>query len=532
MPKIVPASGSLSAKIAIIGEAPGEQEEKLGQPFIGRAGERLDTFLAEHKILRDELYITNVVKERPPSNDISIFIKPPNAKGEVRTTDAYDMYERQLHQELEHCRANVFVPVGNVALYALTRRWYILRERGSILRADEETIGDKKVIPTIHPAATFHAPLFAYSIKRDFQLIKRESSSPTIPPPTFKLTLDPSYTESMNYLASLQSGSIVAYDIEVSGAYELSCISFARPDNTAISIPFHTLDRRELLIPMQETNIMLEIARVLEDPSILKVAHNSIFDNTFMFHRYGIRVQTCDDTMIMHGILYPELPKTLAYLTSMYTEVPFYKDDGDEGKTGYGDDLTFWEYNAKDSAVLTLIAPELIRRLDRQGNLATYHHQLKCVEPLSFMEMKGIHVNREGIVAGSSEEAKQISVLEHKLEKLMQERLKDPTFKLPKTFAGSHKQKCAYFYGACKQQPYTKMDKKTKKSKPYCDNKALTRLARKGIKEAELMVEISHRKKLVSSYLGVRFDPDGRLRGSWNPVMKSGRFSCQQIWRG
>lgn len=437
MPKIVPPSGSLSAKIAIIGEAPGETEVHEGKPFVGKAGDRLDSFLAEHKILREEIYITNVIKERPPSNDVSIFIKAPNKKGEVWTSDAYDLYEHQLHQELEHCKANVFVPVGNVALYALTRRWFILRERGSILRS-VQSLGDRKVIPTIHPAATFHAPLFSFSCKRDFGLIKRESLSPVIKGQNLDLVLNPSFSLALECLQRIQSGEIAAYDIEVSSKYQLSCISFACR-GSSICIPFQRFsDFKNPYTPQQEADLMLEIARILEDPSILKIAHNSIFDNTFMYYRYGIVVNTCDDTMIMHGILYPELPKSLAFLTSMYTTIPFYKDEGEEGKKGYGDDMKFWEYSAKDSLVLLKFHKQLLERLDKQGNLLTYLHQLRCVRPLSFMEIRGINVQKKGIVDQGAVLGTEIIKLQQELQQLMRERLGDPTYKLPKTFAGSH----------------------------------------------------------------------------------------------
>jgi len=532
-PRIVPPSGPLTAKIALIGEAPGREEDEQGKPFVGKAGRKLDTFLGEHGLLREELYITNVIKERPPANDVSVFIKPPNKKGEVKTTAAYDAYEWALWLELRECKANVYVPLGNVAMYALTRRWYILRERGSILQAVVGT-GAYKTIPTIHPAATFHAPLYSYSIKRDFGLIKRESESSNIPNLDLGLILAPPYERAMAWLRNIRSGTpLCAYDIEVSSSYRLSCISFATAERGSISIPFQSFEGRAYFQGAEKEGLLLEMKRILEDPSIPIVAHNSIFDNTFMKLKHGITTCSCDDTMIMHNILYPEFPKSLAFLTSMYTTIPFYKDDGEEGKDGYGDDMAFWGYNAKDSAVLLPIHEELSKRLHKEGNWETYLHQLRCVAPLGFMELKGINVDQGAIVECGVELAKEILTLESELQEEIRKRTGDPAFVLPETFARSSKQKCAYFYGMLKHPPYVKRNKKTGKSVPTCDEKALLRLARKGIKEAQLLVEIGHRKKLVSSYLEVRFDKDGRLRGSWNPVgTKSGRFSCQQVWRG
>ena len=72
-PIIVQAEGNPNAKTWIIGEAPGEQEERLGRPFIGGSGKVLDSCLQEVGIKRSETYIDNVIQRRPPKNDFSIF---------------------------------------------------------------------------------------------------------------------------------------------------------------------------------------------------------------------------------------------------------------------------------------------------------------------------------------------------------------------------------------------------------------------------------------------------------------------------
>src|SRR3954453_12161724 len=64
----VPGEGSPDARVVIVGEAPGASEDKAGRPFVGRAGHLLDDLLAEAGLERDEVFITNVVKARPPGN--------------------------------------------------------------------------------------------------------------------------------------------------------------------------------------------------------------------------------------------------------------------------------------------------------------------------------------------------------------------------------------------------------------------------------------------------------------------------------
>ena len=65
---MVPGEGSPSAEVMLVGEAPGASEDELGRPFVGRAGRLLDELLAAAGLRRDEVYVTNVVKARPPGN--------------------------------------------------------------------------------------------------------------------------------------------------------------------------------------------------------------------------------------------------------------------------------------------------------------------------------------------------------------------------------------------------------------------------------------------------------------------------------
>ena len=70
----VSAEGPDNASIVLVGEAPGGYEAKLGRPFVGRSGKLLNLLLAQAGILREQCYVTNVIKERPPGNNIKPFI--------------------------------------------------------------------------------------------------------------------------------------------------------------------------------------------------------------------------------------------------------------------------------------------------------------------------------------------------------------------------------------------------------------------------------------------------------------------------
>ena len=111
MGRRVNPSGPKEALIAIVGEAPGKEESETGVPFCGGSGQLLTKTLRDVGLNRSEIYITNVVKERPPQNDLSRLHEVGISLQES---------ERELIEELRGTKANVIVPLGGVALKALT----------------------------------------------------------------------------------------------------------------------------------------------------------------------------------------------------------------------------------------------------------------------------------------------------------------------------------------------------------------------------------------------------------------------------
>lgn len=510
--KIVPGEGPPDARIVIVGEAPGAHEEKLGRPFVGPAGKLLSRLLARVGISRYSCYVTNVVKERPARNDISAFIRFRSKRVEV--TPPYREYEEELLEEIKAIKPNVVVPMGRVPLYALTRKHEIMKWRGSIL--ESETLPGTKVLPTIHPASALRQWIQTAIITTDLQKVKREAEYPDIRLPNRELLIRPTFDEAMSFLDSLMHYNEVAYDIEVVRG-EVSCISFAPSPWLAMSIPFHD-ERGNYFSPAEEAAIWRAIARLLESEDVMKLGQNLIFDSSFLFRKYGIITRPIDDTMIAHGILLPELPKGLDFLTSVYTNEPYYKDEGKQWKRPYIDYEQWWLYNAKDSAVVMEVMPQLRQELQRQGNTETYHVHVSLIEPLTFMTEHGFRVDVDGIRKASEEAGKQAEELERQLHEVAGEPLNP----------NSPKQLKEYFYIKKGERPY--VNKST--GNITVDETALKRLARKGYREADIILRLREIKKLKGTYLDVPLDSDGRLRSAYNPVgTKSGRLSSHRtIW--
>ncbi|MEM1511745.1 MAG: uracil-DNA glycosylase [Candidatus Jordarchaeales archaeon] len=138
---VVFGEGGVELRIMMIGEAPGREEDAQGRPFVGRAGRLLDELLRNIGVDRGSLYITNVVKCRPPGN------RPPR-KSEIEACKEY------LLGQLEAVKPRLVVLLGSVALRALLGEDYaVTSDRGNPLAR-----GELVFLPTLHPASALYNP--------------------------------------------------------------------------------------------------------------------------------------------------------------------------------------------------------------------------------------------------------------------------------------------------------------------------------------------------------------------------------------
>jgi uracil-DNA glycosylase family 4 len=511
--RIVPPDGRPDAKIAFVGEAPGEIEIRTGKPFTGPAGEQLWTICRSCGIGRHDCYITNVVKERPPANDISKFIT--FSKNGAVETPAFIEYKKQLFMELDNTTCNIIVPLGAVAMYALTSLTGITKRRGSVYHIQ---IGSRmrKVMPTIHPSAILRQYgnkgggnyLYSHYVRMDLRRAVRESASPEYKPTERSILVQPTFLEAITYLKGLKAAMEIGLDIEVVNE-EVSCISLSW-HNTSMSIPF-VHNGSEYLSPEQEVEVWEHIGSIMEDPNIKKIGQNFIFDCGFLFRKYGIRPVNVDCTMIEMAILFPDFPRGLDFITTMYTDLQYYKDDGKKYFKIGGDERDFWTYNAKDSLVCSETYPKLQAELVRQGNLDAYRRQSKMIEPCVYMQERGMRMDVTGMKAASVDAEKKLSAFQEELNQLAGMELNP----------NSPKQLIEYFYIKKRIKPYI-----GKEGNMTTDEDAMRRLARQGIKEAQIIRDMRRWRKLKGTYLDVKLSSDGRLRSAMNPgKTKTGRLA-------
>jgi uracil-DNA glycosylase len=167
--QVVFGTGDPDAGVMFIGEGPGFHEDRLGEPFVGAAGQLLNRMLGEIGLERADVYIANIVKCRPPGN------RDPEPE-EIEACTPW------LIEQLSLIQPQVVVTLGNFATkFVLNTTTGITRLRGQIHEWHGRT-----VIPTFHPAAILHgggerSPQFA-ALREDFGLIRRTLDAADEPP--------------------------------------------------------------------------------------------------------------------------------------------------------------------------------------------------------------------------------------------------------------------------------------------------------------------------------------------------------------
>lgn len=496
--------GFLTNSIALVGESLGEEELRQGRPFVGTSGRFLTALLAEAKITRSDCYLTNVIKEHAPKNDTSIFISF-NANGSVSTSAAYKEYEELLKEELSRFQGNVIVALGGVALWALCRKTGITKWRGSIL--ESTLLPGRKVIPCVHPSAALRQYDYKFLIVNDLGRARQEQTHPEIFLPKRNLRIMPTFLQAMEYLDKCEKQGTFAYDIEVftfQTSMRLSCISFALGPYDAMSIPI-IYKAHEYFSVEQEALIIKRFGSLISNPKLTKITQNGNFDATFLMEVYGIvsDFDSYEDTMVAQAHIAADFPKSLAFLVSIYTREPYYKEDGKQHKNTTYEWETLYEYNAKDSAVTYEIFTKQIPWLEKMGNMQAYRNKMKTLNPIALMQKIGIRVLTDKVSVLRKEINTYIQKQIIELHKLAKEPLNH----------NSPKQLITYFYVKKGISPYISR----KARKPTCDGKALKRLATKGHKEAQIILDIKHREVIKSRYLNVRLR-EGRLCTTFNPV--------------
>jgi len=490
----IPPIGPSDAKLAIVGEAPGAQEERLGLPFVGASGHLLDELLARNGHHRELCYITNVVKTRPRNNDFSAFYDKGKPKEELV------LAREELLEELERVKPNAILALGNEALRALTGRDGITKWRGSIL---DSPVG--KVIPSIHPAFVLRQyeqkTILNFDIKRAIE----QSEFPERKAPKARIHIWPSFSEVMSFLESLPR--TFTFDIETQGE-RVRCLGLGISREEAMCIPF-IKGGRESYWPIEEEKVILgKLWEIFRSQEYRSVAQNFPFDATILEKEFGFEVRNLwMDTMVAQHCCYSELPKSLDFLCSIYTEHGYYagiqhKDDNQE-----------WIYNGMDCIVTYEVMEKLILEMKNLKVEDFYRrHAHPVMITLAKMSNRGLLVDKKVVeemrVHCKGEIEKALAILPEGVNPASPKQLKE------------------YLFGVLKMKPYLS------KGKVSTDEEVIEKLISKYPKHKEVLQAILTYRgnaKLISTYLDSTLSGEGRLTTAFHATgTVTGRVSSRK----
>ena len=422
------SKGSRKAKIVIVGEAPGRDEEIAGLPFVGMSGKELDKMLVDAGIFKtdatgkilnyDDVYFTNVVLIRPRDNDISEWLHPGKrrVKGKKPTPAHWVPYRgwqcephvvedcRRLIEELKEIKPNVVVCVGRTPFWALcqegidAKKGTISRWRGSTLVSD--VIPGLKVIPTFHPAFILRAWYNRRITVQDLRRASWASRSPEVEDPSWEFTIAPTYEQAVTFLQGLlfrlEEGPVkMTCDIE--GAQKKTlCVGIGISAKQAICIPI--LYKFDFWFPPDQRFIVHWLmAKVLSHKNAKVINQNIPFDTQFLVEDLIIYPNIYWDTMVAQNVLWPGTPMNLAYQASMYcAQYRYWKDDSEEfwkvKRISNWEEI--WFYNCEDAARTFEVQERQEESLARRHLTTQFDFMMSKVFKLIMKIMfKGVRVN-------------------------------------------------------------------------------------------------------------------------------------------
>lgn len=348
-------NGPKAASVVLVGEAWGENEEKLGgTPFVGWSGYELSRMLAEAGLTpepaleprqysnlmlqdwwaRQGLLLTNVLAFRPAGNKLAAvcgkkaqvgpgYSLPPLGKDGYLLPQYLPELQR-LKVELEAYDRTCIVALGATASWALIRNSKITAIRGAT--AQSTLCPGLKVLPTYHPAGILRNWMWRSIAMCDFsKLERRERHFAQIRRPNRRVIINPTLTELRDWVK--RPTRQLGVDTETKRG-QIEMVGLARSVDDAIVVPF--MDQRKPSgsywpSAEDEAEAWRALCFLLDNPAIGKVFQNGLYDVQYFIRRSPCRPTVTDDTMLLSHALFPELPKGLGFLGSLYSDEASWK---------------------------------------------------------------------------------------------------------------------------------------------------------------------------------------------------------------
>ena len=548
---MIPAALVPNSKIMLVGEFASESDIVSNTPY-GRQVE-LGKMLGEAGLSRSRVSLSLVVLGRVAGGNVAGCMALTKSK----ITPAHQLFQgrwvtqdviegvAQLVADIARVNPNVVVAMGNLALWALTGEWGVTNWRSSVM--ESILIPGLKVIPTLSPSIVHKQWSQRPLIVHDFKRVARESATSAISPPSYRFVIRPSFEQAECQLLALISQAEkelargnrwkLGVDIETRAGH-IACIAFAWTKLDAVCIPLmcqHSAEgywREE-----EEAALVRQMCKLLSLVTV--VGQNWNYDAQYIYRWWHFLCPSVIDTMVQQHTCFSNLPKNLAFLSSMYLDDHLYwKDDRTNwttGPKGEGEDK-YWAYNCTD-AVRTLAIHEVLSVVVEKmgmGELNKFQQTLTNPVVLNSM-LQGVRVDMKARQAFSEELQAEILVREEWILQVLEH---DLNIRSPKQMAD-------FFY---RQMGMKEIKHRTATGYAItCNDEALRVIMAREPILIPLIKRIMELRSLGvfhSTFIQAPLDTDGRIRTSFNTCgTETYRFSssknafgtglnCQNIPKG
>jgi uracil-DNA glycosylase family 4 len=498
----------------ILGESPNHQELEAGKPFVGNSGRELNKLLTDAGINRHECWISNVCKYFVPLTS-SKDKTPFHIRAEQYGIDINEQL-RDLQNEINAIKPNVILALGSSALWALSGKTNITNYRGSILHG----MGCK-FIPTYHPEHLLYnttgRELKGYWNKQvmvcDFKRALIESQSSELDLPKRTLTVCKSSFQLDDFIKRYKNYDKPAVDIEAIDCIP-SCIGIAFTPYEGISVPLWNVRGISNIHSSELINIWIMLSELLAKHEI--VGQNFKYDQDKIKRLGFIIKKLTSDTMLKAFAINPELPKNLAFNTSIYTREPYYKDEGanfDITKQSI-DDL--YKYNARDACVTKEIDLAMDIDLDTLNLKDYYENFIMHLHGLYLeIESQGFHIDNEKKEALFQKYITWSENLQHELFSLVGDHVNVNSPKQVKILLFENL-KCPIRSGTGEEELTSLLNLQS-----FTDSKKR--------RIVEIILEKRRVEKTISTYLMAMPDYDGKMKTTYFLCLETGRTSTGQL---
>lgn len=487
-------------RLALIGEGPSDEDKKEGEPFSGGSGQILTNITSKLGLPRTSLFM-GYVSERRNSEYAPL---SPTHPAVIRASD-------QLAADLAVYKPHCCLVMSEIANKVFGFEHPFYSGRGTIYHSP---IFDVKCVATYDPGEVMRNFSWMFPFSSDIVKAVNQSMSPRMELTFRNIVAWPTYEQVIKNLQDVLTNlRPITFDLEGNpDNVGVTCYSIARSPTDIFIVPFRNVDDSPFWALEQEIEIWKLTDLILSNPNIRKTCQNGMYELFVFAWRHKILVRGLeDDTMYQMWELYPEQPKDLGFISSIYTTEPYYKSE-----RTVPDLSVHHEYCCKDSAVTDESAQAMTLQLAKhEPSLRHYRFNISLQKPYLYMELRGCKLDQEKLLA---KKEKTWSLIQR--QQAVVNEMTNRVFNVK-----SSPQKMEYFYSDLSLP--TQYVFKAGKKEPTADFSAICKLYT--ISQLPVILEIGKLIRLRTNFSDLNkltAFPDGRIRSNFNPVgTDTGRLS-------